>query len=47
MTTTGKDKSDDASPQPAACDVTVYGNFSRRDIQVLSGQSIDPLVKKC
>ena len=28
MTITGKDKSDDASSQPAACDVTAYINIS-------------------
>ena len=27
MTTTRKDKSDDASLQPAACDTTVYAKF--------------------
>ena len=27
ITTTRKDKSDDASPQPAACDATVYAKI--------------------
>ena len=46
MTTTRKDKSDDASPQPAAGDATVQ-NFQLRDISGLSHQILDPLVKKC